>query len=76
MANHIPGYEPPPELEGFIPDIYAIRSADTFIVEIITVAGLDSEKHLALKNYARQFQGIRFICWMVDMAGRRMMHVR
>ena len=75
MANHIPGYTPPPEIEGFIPDIYAIKYSTTHIMEVVTVAGLDADKLYALKAYSRSFKGIEFSCWMVDSAGCRMMQV-
>lgn len=75
LANHIPGYSMPPEIEGYIPDIYAIKSSETFIMEITTLDGLDSEKLGALKAYALNFEGIAFSCWMVDSAGCRMMQI-
>jgi len=75
MADHIPGYSPPPEIEGFIPDIYAIKSSATCIMEVVTVAGLDANKLSALRAYSRNFKGIEFSCWMVDSAGCRMMQV-
>jgi hypothetical protein len=75
LANHIPGYLTPPEIEGYVPDIYAIKSAETFIVEVSTIAGLDMEKFRALKDYSIQFEEIEFLCWIVDSAGCRMLQV-
>ena len=71
MANHIPGFNPPPEIEGYIPDIYAVKMNHTFILYIATVAGFDSDKFAALKAYARYFSGMHFRCWLVDSSGRR-----
>lgn len=75
LANHIPGYFVPPEIEGYVPDIYAIKSSRTFIVEITTIAGLDSERIETLKRYSLSFMEIEFLCWMVDSAGCRIMQV-
>jgi hypothetical protein len=75
LANHIPGYSAPPEIEGYIPDIYAIKSTETFILEIITVESLDADRFAALKAYSISFEGIEFLCWMVDLAGCRIMQV-
>jgi hypothetical protein len=75
MANHIPGYMAPPEIEGYVPDIYAIKSSKTVIVEITTIAGLDNLRVDAFKNYSLNFDGTEFSCWMVDLAGCRMTQV-
>lgn len=69
MADHIPGFENPPEIEGYIPDIYAIRATCTYIIEIETSNKDDKEQHEAFKNYARQFSRIRFFVRIVDAAG-------
>jgi hypothetical protein len=71
MADHIPGFERPPEIEGFIPDIYAIKATCTYIIEIETSSEDDKEQHAALKEYARQFSKIRFFVQVVDAAGIR-----
>ncbi len=71
MADHIPGFERPPEIEGFIPDIYAIRASCTYIIEIETSREDDKEQHAAFKSYARQFSKIRFFVRVVDAAGCR-----
>lgn len=75
LANHIPGYQSPPEIEGYTPDIYAINASQTYIIEVTTVAGLDTNKIKKLKAYSRSFDGIKFLCWMVDAAGCRIMKV-
>jgi hypothetical protein len=75
LANHVPGYSEPPEIEGYIPDIYAIKSSETFIMEIITAEELDTDRFGALKAYSMNFEGIDFLCWMVDLAGCRIMRV-
>ena len=71
MADHIAGFERPPEIEGFIPDIYAIRNTCTYIIEIETSLYDDREQHKAFKNYARQFSRIRFFVRIVNAAGCR-----
>ncbi len=71
MADHIPGFESPPEIEGFIPDIYAIRNTCTYIIEIETSHQDDKEQHAAFKSYARQFSRIRFFVRIVDASGCR-----
>ncbi len=71
MADHIPGYDQPPEIEGYIPDIYAIKDNHTFIIEIETDADDDKKKHIALKRYANHFPEIRFNSWIVNEAGCR-----
>jgi hypothetical protein len=71
MANHIPGFDPPPEIEGYIPDIYAIKLNRTFILYIATDAGFDECKYESLKNYSVGFSGMHFQCWIIDAAGRR-----
>jgi hypothetical protein len=75
LANHIPGYSLPPEIEGYIPDIYAIKSSETLILEITTSEGINSEKLMALKAYSSSFREIEFSCWMVDSAGCRIMRI-
>lgn len=71
MANHIPGFNPPPEIEGYIPDIYAIKFNRTFLVYIATEAGFDRAKYIALKSYAVNFSGMHFQCWLIDASGSR-----
>lgn len=71
MANHIPGFSPPPEIEGYIPDIYAIKFNHTFILYIATEAGFDGEKYRALKSYAVNFTAMHFRCWLIDASGSR-----
>ena len=75
MANCIPGYSPPPEIEGYIPDIYAIKSSQTIIIEIITIAGHNSNRLEALRDYSSHFNETEFSCWMVDLAGCRVLRV-
>jgi arginine/ornithine N-succinyltransferase beta subunit len=71
MADHIPGFDKPPEIEGYIPDIYAVKASCTYIIEVETGSEDDREQHAALRNYARQFSKIRFFVRVVDTAGRR-----
>ena len=71
MTNHIPGYMAPPEIEGYLPDIYAINSFETIIVEIATIDGIDMDRYQTFKFYAECFGEFEFICLMVDPAGCR-----
>lgn len=71
MADHIPGFDKPPEIEGYVPDIYAIKSNCTYIIEIETDTEDDKEQHVAFRNYAKHFSKIRFFVWVVDSSGCR-----
>lgn len=71
MANYIPGYNVPPELEGYTPDIYALKKRFTLIICIATDAFFDSGKYTALKEYAEYTRYTFFRFWMVDHAGCR-----
>ena len=73
MADHIPGFSSPPEIEGFTPDIYAIKAESTYILEIETSNSDDSEQHDAFRRYAKNFRNILFYGWIVDEAGCRVM---
>ncbi len=73
MTNHIPGYMTPPEIEGYIPDIYAINSFETLIIDITTIDGIDMDRYQTFKSYAQCFGEFEFICLMVDQAGCRIM---
>lgn len=71
MADHIPGFDRPPEIEGYIPDIYAIKAEETYILEIETANADDQEQHTAFRNYAKNFNNILFYGWVVNEAGCR-----
>lgn len=71
MANHIPGFNPPPEIEGFVPDIYAIKFTHTLILYIATEDGFDRQKYMALKSYATNYSGMHFKCWQIDASGSK-----
>ena len=71
MADHIPGFECPPEIEGYTPDIYAIKEENTYILEIETSKLDDLDQHAAFRKYARNFKNILFYGWVVNEAGCR-----
>lgn len=71
MADHIPGFDRPPEIEGYTPDIYALKAEITYIIEIETSFEDDIEQHSAFIEYARDFPNIKFMLYVVDIAGRR-----
>jgi len=73
MADHIPGFESPPEIEGYIPDIYAIKAESTYILEIETSKTDDVEQHAAFRKYAKYFQNTLFYGWVVNTAGCRVL---
>jgi len=75
MTSHIPGYMTPPEIEGYVPDIYAINSFETIIVEIATIDGIDMERYQTFISYAQNFGEFEFFCLTVDSAGCRVMNV-
>ncbi len=72
MANHIPGFNLPPEIEGCVPDIYAVKESKTLILEVETQGGDNPEQHLALQKYANSFDNIIFEIWIVGTAGTRL----
>ncbi len=72
MADHIPGFDRPPEIEGYIPDIYAIKSDLTCILEVETAFDDDLEQHNAFREYAGHFPGISFLRCVVNTAGCRL----
>lgn len=71
MARHVSGFNDPPEIEGFLPEIYAIKENHTMIMHIATQAGYNAEKYEVLKKYASHFNGIHFRCYIIDAVGRR-----
>ncbi len=71
MANYISGFDSPPEIEGYTPEIYAIKENHTFILHIATGAGYDDDKYRALYSYASGFSGIHFRAYIIDAVGRR-----
>lgn len=71
LADHIPGFIPPPEIEGFVPDIYAIKDSRTRILEIETNNTDNLAQHQAFLQYAKDFSGTEFEVWIVNSAGMR-----
>ncbi len=71
MADHIPGFNPPPEFEGYIPDIYAIKEEHSSIIVIETSLNDNQEQNDTLREYVRHFSNIQFFGWVVNEAGCR-----
>jgi hypothetical protein len=55
LANHIPGYCTPPEIEGYIPDIYALKELSTYIMMIECQFDSNPICTTILKAYADSF---------------------
>ncbi len=75
MADHIPGFNPPPEFEGYIPDIYAIKDELSSIIVIETSLKANLQQNVVLKEYARHYSNIMFYGWVVDEAGCRVCRI-
>jgi hypothetical protein len=71
MANHIPGFHIPPEIEGHIPDIYAVKDDQTYIIDLVMDGSNKDDVHTAHTGYAQFDHSTRYMCWMVDSAGCR-----
>lgn len=72
LADHIPGFVSPPEIEGYVPDIYAIKETETLIIEIETNGEDDHLQHCAFEKYVENFDSITLEIWVVNAAGIRM----
>jgi hypothetical protein len=71
MANHIPGFHMPPEIEGYVPDIYAVKKDQTYIIDLVMEGSVEDNVCHAHINYAGFDQTTQYMCWMVDNAGCR-----
>lgn len=69
LADHIPGFQVPPEIEGVTPDIYAMKGEETLIVEVETNGNDDLEQHKTLGKYACNFTSVKFQVAIVNAAG-------
>jgi hypothetical protein len=74
MANHIPGFHTPPEIEGYIPDIYAVKDHKTYIIDLMTYGSPDWEGYEAHNTYASHDPSTEYFCWVLDAAGCRQAH--
>jgi hypothetical protein len=72
LVNHIPGYCTPPEIEGFIPDIYAIKGTQTLIVMVESQGDQNALRTNVFTNYAVEFENLIFKTCRVDAAGCRL----
>ena len=75
MADHIPGFVPPPEFEGYVPDIYAIKEELSSIIVIVTSLRHNHSQIVALRDYARHYSNIQFYGWLVNEAGCRVTRI-
>lgn len=71
MANHLPGYNSPPEIEGYIPDIYAIKGQETVLIQIVSLDDFNPKLIDKLQQYAESFNHMTFLNLMVNAAGCR-----
>ncbi len=71
LAKGIPGYEQPPEIEGYTPDIYAINENFTYIILIDHYNSIDPAMKIILRKYVHGFQNMLFFIYLVDRAGCR-----
>lgn len=71
LANLIPGYQTPPEIEGFIPDIYAVKGNLTQIILIDYLDSISMEKKEILKNYVSGYRDMFLKIYLVNIAGCR-----
>lgn len=72
MANHIPGFCTPPEIEGFIPDIYAVKDDQTYIIDLLIEGSPTCNSYTVHAAYARHDTATQYNCWLLDSAGCRM----
>ena len=71
LAKGIPGYEQPPEIEGYIPDIYAIKGNLTYIILIDHCSSVDQIKKTVFRKYVQEYQNMLFFVYLIDNAGCR-----
>ena len=75
MADHIPGFDPPPEFEGYTPDIYAIKQELSSII-VIETSLRHNQLHIeTLRDYAKHYSNIQFYGWVVNEAGCRVSRI-
>jgi hypothetical protein len=70
QADHISGFESPPEVNGHTPDVYATKRGGTRIIEVETGPEDDQSQHTAFRRSAGQ-TGANFYGYVVDSAGNR-----
>jgi hypothetical protein len=75
LANEISGFNPPPEIEGVVPDIYAVKNSQTQIILIETKEEYKSLKHKTLKEYSQKNNKIQFNIWLVNNDGCRLKEI-
>jgi hypothetical protein len=71
MANCIPGFHVPPEIEGYIPDIYAVKGDNTCIIDLVIQGDPVNEICSAHSEYARHDSSTRYYCWILNYSGGR-----
>jgi hypothetical protein len=71
LANLIPGYQTPPEIEGFIPDIYAVKGSMTQIILIDYLESISIVKKNTLKKYVSGYRDMFLKIYLVNNAGCR-----
>ncbi|MBN1952468.1 MAG: hypothetical protein JW801_14800 [Bacteroidales bacterium] len=71
MAKGIPGFHTPPEIEGYVPDIYAVLDEKTIIIDLLAGDTANDEAFKAHYHYARRDIATAYFCWELDAAGCR-----
>jgi hypothetical protein len=76
MADHVSGFVPPPEFEGYIPDIYAIKEELSYIIIVVTDLDQNMQEIKALREYSRHYSNIQFFVWLINEAGCRVRQIK
>lgn len=71
LANYISGFNTPPEIEGYTPDIYAVKGNITNIIIIENQNNIDPIKKEVLRRYTKAFKDMTFLVYIVNTAGCR-----
>jgi hypothetical protein len=71
LANYISGFNSPPEIEGYTPDIYAVKGNLTYIILIENQNNIDPIKKTVLRKYTKAFKDMIFLVYIVNTAGCR-----
>ncbi len=71
LANLIPGYQAPPEIEGYIPDIYAVKGNLTQIILVDYWNSVPEQKKGVLREYVSGYRDMFLKIYLVNIAGCR-----
>ena len=71
LANYVPGFNQPPKIGEFIPDIYALKENQTYILMIVSQDDFDSDRTASFQEYAGEYNNTLFETCHVNAAGCR-----